>query len=83
MRGGGARRWGEDSFLSPNMGVARATAPQGGLARKRDTPSHLGVRSPSGNGLRRMPKVAPLAQTRTSKISGRFGGLRTRMLTEL
>ncbi len=69
---GGARSWGEDSFLSPNMCVARATAPQGGMARNSDTPSHLGVRSPSANGLRRMPKVAPLAQTRTCKICGRF-----------
>jgi len=39
------------------MYVARATDPQGGLARISDIPSHLGIRSPSGNGLRRMPKV--------------------------
>ncbi len=57
---GGARRWGEDSFLSPNMRVARATAPQGGLARNSDTPRQLGARSPSGNSPRRMPRMPHL-----------------------
>ena len=46
---GGARSWGEDSFLPPKQNGARAPAPQGESARKRAKPRHLGASSPSGN----------------------------------
>ena len=55
---GGDRRWGEDSFLSPNRCSAfRATR---GISR---TPSNLGARSPSGNARGGWPRVAPTDAT--------------------
>ena len=46
--------WGEDSFLSPIRGAARAPASQGGSARKSSAQRHLGASSPSGNARGRM-----------------------------
>jgi len=46
---GGARSWGEDSFLPPNRCLPEPESPQAILARKRRLPRHLGASSPSGN----------------------------------
>ena len=46
---GGARRWGEDSFLSPNRGSVRASREHAALARNSAARRHLGASSPSEN----------------------------------
>ena len=55
---GGDRRWGEDSFLSPNR--CSAFRVKRGIGR---TPSNLGARSPSGNARGGCRGLHPRTQT--------------------
>jgi len=60
---GGARRWGEDSSSPQIEWRPSPCSSEQECEEKRHT-YHLGVRSPSGNGLRRMPRVATFSSDR-------------------